>query len=597
MAQQPSHSATPRPVLPRGQRFASRFDILDTSGFGGESTVYKVRDQESGAVLALKVYDDQYSMDPKRRQAFMREVELGGRIQHPNVVKIIAAGESGGHSFLIMEFLSGRTLAETLEISERLSVEEFLPVFCQMASALSCLHQCGVVHRDIKPGNLMFGADGVLKLMDFGIARNSGDSVTVGVARGSMDYAAPEQLLGQEPSTASDLFALGAVSYEVLTGTKPFAGRSYVQRTSQSPEPIGPLVPRLPSDVARAIDQCLDPDYRRRPHSAIELLALPSLTEAASRNGYRNVPAAGVVQPPVAMPARALPAGHSTQPSLTHDGRDQPVSEAAPQKPKPQKDPPPPPPARTLGLLLGDEPRPPIEALSVMASLLSLVRRITEAGDAHDPITPETVRLRSDGEPEISRRPDPGDRDTWVISTPRYSAPELLRGETHLGAKGRRAAVLYSAGLVFYEILLGKKLFNRAFRDVLRKNSELAWMEWQVNQEALAPRLQELLPALSADISTLFERLLDKDPAKRLADYREAETAVHRCIRRSAPTEEIELRPVLSTPASEPAESIESSPTTVTKRGALYLVAIALIAALLLAAAGVAWWFGVLAKA
>ena len=599
MAQHRPNSIPPRTALPRGERFGSRFDILDTAGLGAESTVYKVRDHESGVVLALKVYDDQYSMDPKRREAFMREVELGGRIQHPNVVRIIGAGETSGRSFIIMEFLSGRTLSETLQISKRLLTEEFLPVFKQMAAALHCLHQNGVVHRDIKPGNLMFGADGALKLMDFGIARNSGDAVTVGVARGTVDYTAPEQLLGQEPSTASDIFALAAVSYELLTGTKPFTGLSYLQRTSKSPAPIGTLVPDLPADVAHAIDRCLDPDLHRRPASVQELLALPSLAGGEAGNGHMDVSRAENAGNSAPMYRSEVPLSSTAQPAaspLLHVDSD-PKAAAASQHPKPAQGPPPPPPGRTLALLVGDDPRPPIEALPVLASLLSSVRRITEAGDAHDPITPDTVRLRPDGEPEISRRPDPGDRDTWVISTPRYSAPELLRGETHLGERGRCAAVLYSAGLVFYEILLGRKLFNRVFRDVIRKNSELAWMEWQVNQDALPRPLQELLPEISADVSSLFERLLRKDPAKRLADYREAETAVHRCIRQSAPTEEIALRHVPSSPANEPEPAQEEPVTAGANRGVVALVVVSLVVALLLAGASVVWWLGAYPKA
>ncbi len=587
MAKQPSQSppgtfSPLRPMLQRGERFAGRFDILDLVGRGAESCVYKVRDQETSLVLALKVYDDQYTLDPKRRQAFHREVELGAQIQHPNVVRILGAGESAGRAFILMEFLSGRTLAETLLISQCLPTPHFLPVLRQMAAALDCLHQHGVIHRDIKPGNLMFGADGALKLMDFGISRNSGESITVGVARGTVNYAAPEQLLGQEPSPASDLFALGAVSYELLTGKQPFAGQSYVQRVSQTPPPIGTLIPDLPRDVAHALERCVEPDFHQRPTSAREILNLAGLggnplAAAASdaKTSSASIPATPAVQ---SSPNRGGdPSGPQPSPPL-------PI-------PPPMREVPSPPPAPNLTLLLGDDPRPPGDTLPVMASLLSALRRITEAGDAHDPVTPETVRLRRDGEPDISRRPDLGDRDTWVISTPRYSAPELLRGETHLGERGRVSAVLYSVGLVFYEILLGRKLFQRAFRDVIRKNSELAWMEWQVNQELHPRPLHELLPTISPDVSALFERLLRKNPASRPADYREIETAVHFCIRKSAPTEEIAMRSIPEAPLDVQKEDQADAAGAGSSRLTLLLAMVAVVAAVAISVAALLWWY------
>ena len=583
MPQQQLQSHPGRSILPRGERFAGRFDVLDTAGLGAESIVYKVRDQETGTVLALKVYEDQYSKDPKRREAFLREVELGGRIQHPNVVRILGAGESAGRSFILMEFLSGRTLAETLQISERFSPEEFIPVFRQMAEALKCLHSNGIVHRDIKPGNLMFGADGTLKLMDFGIARRRGEAVTVGVARGTVDYAAPEQLLGKEPTTTSDLYALGAVAHELLTGKQPFRGQSPLQRGTHPPPPLGPLIPRLPATVASAIDRCLDPEPSRRPESVDALLQSAGMATPTEVRSPALEPSPQRPAPP--------PIATSVHPRMEADLNPSSPLPAAPVDAAPPRTPPPSPPARTLSLLLGDEPRPPVEALSVLAHLLSRIRRITEAGEAHDPITPQTVRLRSNGEPEITSRPNPGDRDTWVISTPRYSAPELLRGETNLGPEGRAAAVLYSAGLVFYEILLGRKNFNHEFRDVVRKSSDLAWMEWQVNESAVPRPLSVVLPGISAEVSALFERLMEKDPAKRLADYREAERSVHRLIQQSAPTEEIALQEIPSAaPEEERSTSRANGSGMGTSVSILIGVAVAVVLAML--SLGVIWWLG-----
>jgi serine/threonine protein kinase len=558
-----------RAMLPRGERFAGRFQILDTAGNGAESVVYKVRDIETGAVLALKVYDDQYGKDPKRRQAFQREVELGGKIIHPNVVRILGAGEAEGQSFILMEFLSGRTLAEAMQIAQRFPAEEVLALFRQMAAAIVCLHSNGIVHRDIKPANLMFAADGTLKLMDFGIARRYGDAVTVGVARGTVDYAAPEQLLGKEPTAASDLFALAAVCLELLTGEKPFRGQSQMERCTQPPPALRALTPGLPRSLSTALEQCLQPDPSQRPPSAQALLEASGIEVPA--------PAPQMPMPPAPPVAQAQPA------------REHPPAVERPPAPAP----PPAPPARTLTLLLEDDPRSHMEALPVFASLLSILRRITDAGDAHDPVTPETVRLRPDGSAEISRRSNPGDQDTWVISTPRYSAPELLHGEISLSDRGRTAAVLYSAGFIFYEILIGRSQFKREFRDVLRKSSDLAWMEWQANLELHPRPLKDVLPDCPADLSALFEQLLQKDPAKRPSAYREVEMAVRRLMHQSAPTEEIATPLVPEIEAAEPETPMDPPPQRMHPTMTA-LVVFAVAVALALVGAAVGWSLGLI---
>jgi serine/threonine protein kinase len=234
-----------------------------------------------------------------------------------------------------------------------------------------------------------------------------------------------------------------------------------------------------------------------------------------------------------------------------------------------------------------------MEALPVFASLLSILRRITEAGDAHDPVTPETVRLRPDGSAEISRRSNPGDRDTWVISTPRYSAPELLQGEITLSDRGRTAAVLYSAGFIFYEILIGRSQFKREFRDVLRKSSDLAWMEWQANLDLHPRPLKDVLPDCPADLSALFEQLLQKDPAKRPSAYRDVETAVRRLMHQSAPTEEIVTPLVPEMEAAEPETPMDPPPQRMHPTMTA-LVVFAVAVALALVGAAVGWSLGLI---
>ncbi len=492
MPENPLYSADSLPK-PGDPPFAGRFTILDRIGGGATGVVYKVRDQETRQVCALKVWRASTVRDPGAEERFQREVELGRQIDHPNVVHLLDAGREGDRLYLVMEYVGGQTLAESLVLSPRIPEREFLPLARQVAAALACIHKQGIVHRDLKPANLMFARDGSLKVMDFGIARAVDARATLGIARGTAEYMAPEQLLGQPVTASSDLFSAGVVFYEMLTGRNPFQGMGPAGRVAKSPPRLSEVTPGISAAVAAAVERCLEPMREGRPESAEALLAMLPEEVAAE---------AKVEEPPAPAPVPAAP-------------------------------------TRTLGDLLEARGRPYQEALPVLLNVVRRLRQIRASGEIHEPVTPYNVRLRRDGMPDITAHPQVQERDTWAISTPRYSAPELLRGSFQPGEWRRESATVYTLGLIFYEIVVGRERFKTQLPEVFQKGSDLAWLEWQTNPEARLAALP--VPEFPAEVSRFFERALEKDPARRTATLEEMERALERLVHSTQKTEELQV--------------------------------------------------------
>lgn len=483
--------------------FAGRFTILDRIGAGATSVVYKARDLDSRQVCALKVWRMSPVRDPEAEQRFQREVELGRQIEHPNVARLLDAGRDNDQLYLVMEYVGGQTLAESLLVSPRISERDFLPLARQIGSALACIHAQGIVHRDLKPANLMFARDGSVKLMDFGIARTVDARATLGIARGTAEYMSPEQLLGQPVTASSDLFSAGVVFYEMLTGSHPFQRMGPAARVTKAPPRIREVQPEISAGLAAAVERCLEPMQGSRPASAEALLAM--LPDPAP---------AGPVMP---------------------DARPAPL---------------PPVPTRTLGDLLHDQPRPYSESLPVLLNVVRRIRQIRAGGEIHEPITPQNVRLRPDGMPEITAHPPVQQRDTWSISTPRYSAPELLRGSFQPGEWGKESTTVYTLGLIFYEIAIGSARFAGQLPEVFQKNNDLAWLEWQTNPELRLAALP--VPEFPSEVSRFFERALEKDPARRTATLEEMERALDRLVHSTQKTEELQIHAAMGSADAEP---------------------------------------------
>ncbi len=266
------------PVLAAGELFANRFEIAEEIGAGGMGTVYRALDRELGEQVALKILRSELVSDAASVERFKREIRLARHISSKHVVRTYDIGESGGVYFLTMEYVHGITVRELLHTRGRLGVSPTLAIACQLAYSLAAAHEQGVVHRDIKPENLLLDAAGVLKVMDFGVARptGAGNGLTeVGLLVGTPAYMAPEQLFGEDFDQRADLYAAGVVLFECLTGRLPFEASSpmaLIARVLRDPAPApSSLDPEIPAGVSDLVQRLLAKDPADRTASAADL--------------------------------------------------------------------------------------------------------------------------------------------------------------------------------------------------------------------------------------------------------------------------------------------------------------------------------------
>jgi eukaryotic-like serine/threonine-protein kinase len=250
-----------------------RYRVERPLGHGAMSTVDLARDTELDREVALKRLADNLARDDDLRARFQREARLAARLTHPNVVQIYDVGEDDhGRPFIAMEYVAGETLAELIARRGPLPPREVAELGVQMSRALAAAHEAGLVHRDVKPHNLLLRRDGVLKLSDFGVAFGlEGTRLTVaGTVLGTAAYFAPEQARGEEVTAAADLYGVGAVLYELLTGRPPRNPATLADLAATS---AIPLPQDAPPELARIVMRCLAADPAERPASAAELAA------------------------------------------------------------------------------------------------------------------------------------------------------------------------------------------------------------------------------------------------------------------------------------------------------------------------------------
>jgi hypothetical protein len=261
-----------------GERFADRYEVISVVGRGGMGTVYRVRDLDLAEELAVKTVRPEFVTDPVLVERFKDEIRLARRITHRNVVRIHDFGEWSGTYYLTMEYVEGITLRDLLDTRGRLEVAPAMAIALQLADSLAVAHEQGVIHRDIKPQNLLLDAEGVLKVMDFGVARlASGTSgrTEVGLVVGTPAYMAPEQLMSEEVDGRTDLYAAGVVLYESLTGRLPHANGSLMALLTrilhEDPEPPMKLNPAIPPALSALVLRLLAREPAERVQSAGEL--------------------------------------------------------------------------------------------------------------------------------------------------------------------------------------------------------------------------------------------------------------------------------------------------------------------------------------
>jgi serine/threonine-protein kinase len=253
-----------------------KYTIQSMAGEGAMGAVYLARDSVLNRNVAIKVMNATIAKDDLLRQRFLREAQSAGGLQHPNVVTIYDFGEIDGYLFIAMEFVEGTDLESALEAVPPMSLDDRLAVMIDTLRGLDYAHQHGIVHRDLKPANIRLTADRRAKLMDFGIAHVASQKLTqTGMIMGTTYYMAPEYISGEPVTAASDLFSMGAVLYEVVTGRRPFTGETMqaiiFSVIQHEPAPPSQVVPTLPPAIDAIVARALAKDPAGRYTSAREM--------------------------------------------------------------------------------------------------------------------------------------------------------------------------------------------------------------------------------------------------------------------------------------------------------------------------------------
>jgi predicted Ser/Thr protein kinase len=290
-----SHSPAVAPGAAQdiAEALAARYDILDTLGDGGMGMVYRVRDRETNEILALKLLRPEIARDPAMLERFKNEIRLAHRITHKNVCRIYDFNRVEDLAYFTMEYVDGESLRAWLKRAGKMTPERTIDLARQIAAGLAEAHAQGVIHRDLKPENVMLGRDGLVKLLDFGIARAVGsDSATARTIMGTPEYMAPEQSQGKPVDQRVDLYALGLILYECLTGQRAFSGATPVEialrQLKEKPASPRKFLPATPAHLEALVMRCLEKEPARRFASAAELLRALAPSAAPSRPAPRR---------------------------------------------------------------------------------------------------------------------------------------------------------------------------------------------------------------------------------------------------------------------------------------------------------------------
>lgn len=264
-------------MIKSGMVIGDRYEILNKIGSGGMSLVYKGRDQKLNRYVAVKVLKSEYREDKNFVRKFREEAQAAACLAHPNIVNVYDVGEEAGNHYIVMELVEGITLKNYIERKGKLTIKEATSIAIQVSMGLEVAHNNDIVHRDIKPQNIMISKDGKVKVMDFGIAKAATSETIASNAMGSVHYTSPEQARGGYSDAKSDIYSLGIVMYEMVTGRVPFDGETtvavavkHLQEEMPSPKIF---CPELPVSLEHIIYKCTEKIAARRYANMAELIA------------------------------------------------------------------------------------------------------------------------------------------------------------------------------------------------------------------------------------------------------------------------------------------------------------------------------------
>lgn len=260
-----------------GKVLDNRYELVEFIGKGGMALVYRAIDKRTGHSVAVKILRPEYNQDAEFSARFQREALAASRMSHHNIVNLLDVGQVDNMRYLVMEYVQGRTLKDVIRQKGALPPTVAAQIGIRILSALQHAHKNGIIHRDIKPQNVLVHKDGLIKVADFGIARVAGWD-TVGQedsVMGSVHYFSPEQAQGKPVTAASDLYSVGVVLYEMLTGRPPFDGETPIavamKHISSKPQPISEINPAVPPAMERVVEKALEKQPGRRYQSALEM--------------------------------------------------------------------------------------------------------------------------------------------------------------------------------------------------------------------------------------------------------------------------------------------------------------------------------------